>query len=133
MLHRPLYPIAAAFWLIWTVWAPPPARADDPIGMLFAVGDIAECLTAADNKDLTSPDPKKRAKAEEGVSNKSGAATAALIKQEIEKAKAQYPKIEVRVLALGDLAYDCGATKAFRCFQKTWGQFEADKILLPVP
>jgi len=136
MRRRHWQAIAAAFALgcaVPVVSARAEAQVKQPVGMLLAVGDIAECLTAADKKDLTSPNPKKRARAKEHTSNKSGAATAALIRQEIEKAKAQYPDIQVRVLALGDLAYDCGATSAFRCFHDTWGQFETDKILLPVP
>jgi hypothetical protein len=88
------------------------ARADEnPIGILLAAGDIVTCVT---NK------------------TKSGKATADLIKAEIAKADALSPKVEVRVLALGDLVYEHGAKKGFdECFHKTWGQFK-DKIL-PVP
>jgi hypothetical protein len=81
---------------------------DKPIGILLAAGDIATCST-----DET----------------KSGKATADLIKLEIAKARELDPGIQVRVLALGDLAYDSGAN--FDCFNATWGQFK-EKIL-PVP
>ena len=83
---------------------------EKPIGILLAAGDIATCAN-----DET----------------KSGKATAELIKAELAKASALDPNIEVRVLALGDLAYDSGTTRAFDCFNATWGQFK-DKIL-PVP
>jgi len=83
---------------------------EKPIGILLAAGDIATCAN-----DET----------------KSGKATAELVKTEIARAKAIDPNIEVRVLALGDLAYDKGTTGAFNCFNATWGQFK-DKIL-PVP
>lgn len=113
---------ATALGLLGWSLAGPAARAQDPqpIGMLLAAGDIAECLGA---KDDDASDEDKR--------NKTGAATAELIKQEIARAKAKHPNIEIRVLALGDLAYDCGRTKAFKCFDATWGQFK--DIMLPVP
>lgn len=109
------------------------AQAVQPIGMILAVGDIAECLTIADKANLNSKNAKARERAEQNAKNKTGAATAELIRQQIAKAKEKDPQIAVRILALGDLAYPCGATSAFSCFNETWGQFEADKILLPVP
>jgi hypothetical protein len=54
-----------------------------------------------------------------------------LIKREIASAKAIDQNLEVRVLALGDLAYDKGSPQSFRCFDAAWGAFK-DKIL-PVP
>jgi hypothetical protein len=98
--------VALAFLLI-----PFGARADEkPIGILLAAGDIATC----------SKDP-----------NRSGKATADLIKQEIKDASERYPGVEVRILVLGDLAYNCGRTRDFKCFDETWGQFK--NLLLPVP
>lgn len=89
-------------------------RADEnPIGILLAAGDIVTC-------------PPKDTKADD---IKTGKATADLIAAEIAAAEKSDPKIQVRVLALGDLAYDHGET--FDCFNATWGQFK-DKIL-PVP
>jgi acid phosphatase type 7 len=85
-------------------------NSEKPIGILLAVGDIASC-----HRDPT----------------RSGAATAELIKREIASAKAIDQNLEVRVLALGDLAYDHGSPQSFRCFDATWGAFK-DKIL-PVP
>ncbi|MDP1868007.1 MAG: metallophosphoesterase [Bradyrhizobium sp.] len=99
--------IALSLSLLWSDGAH--AR-DKPIGILLAAGDIATCATNE---------------------NKSGKATADLIKLQIAKIKVSHPGVEVRVLALGDLAYDRGTAKSFDCFNATWGQFK-DKIL-PVP
>src|SRR5690349_21275018 len=81
---------------------------EKPIGILLAAGDIASCST----------DPTR-----------SGKATADLIRREI--ASAADLGVEVRVLALGDLAYDHGSAQGVACFDASWGQFK-DKIL-PVP
>lgn len=83
---------------------------DKPIGILLAAGDIATC----------SSDPTR-----------SGKATAALVKREVARAKAENPDVEVRVLALGDLAYPSGSSGSIKCFAATWGQFF--DIMLPVP
>jgi acid phosphatase type 7 len=106
------------------------ARAQDkkPIGMLLAAGDIAQCLTPAEKKSLSSADPKKKEK-KEAARNKSGAATADLIRQEIAKAKKDHPNIETRILALGDLFYPHGESSD--CFNETWGEFKAQ--ILPTP
>jgi calcineurin-like phosphoesterase family protein len=82
----------------------------DPIGLLLAVGDISTC----------SDDP-----------DRSGKSTADLIAKELSKAHAKNPKIPVRVLALGDLAYAHGTPKSFQCFDLQWGQFMG--YMLPVP
>ena len=88
-----------------------PVRAEErPIGIILAAGDIATCST----------DPVRN-----------GTATASLVMREIEKARASYPDVEVRVIALGDLAYDRGSAGSVACFDKSWGQFR-DRIL-PVP
>lgn len=97
----------------------------EPIGVLLAAGDIAECLSAKDEKKLKDKNEKVRKAAKENANNKTGAATAELIQQQIAK----YPNTEVRILALGDLAYPHG--ESFDCFNKTWGKFK-DKIL-PAP
>ena len=93
----------------------PPAAAQGPaqgqrIGMLLAVGDITTC----------SKDPVR-----------SGKATADLVAEQIRKAKERDPNLSIRVLVLGDLAYQCGASKAFKCFGTNWRQF--DNEMLPVP
>jgi acid phosphatase type 7 len=89
--------------------------ADDVLGVLFAVGDIAECTTNPNEKF------------------KSGEAIANLVKAEIEKARAeaQKPNLPVAVLALGDIAYDHGTPKAFECFDKHWSKLKS--IMYPVP
>jgi hypothetical protein len=103
--------VALAFLLI-----PFNARANEkPIGILLAAGDIAVC-PKDDDKDKDT---------------RNGKATAGLIKQEIDDATVKYPGVEVRILALGDLAYNCGATGGFKCFDESWGQFK--NLLLPVP
>jgi hypothetical protein len=83
---------------------------DKQIGLLLAVGDITTC----------SDDPIR-----------SGKATAELVAEQIRKTKEKDPNLPVRVLALGDLAYQCGASKAFECFGTNWRQF--DQVILPVP
>ena len=49
----------------------------------------------------------------------------------IKDAAKENPAIPVRVLALGDLAYDKGTEAQFKCYQKRWSGF--DDVLLPVP
>jgi len=81
-----------------------------PIGVLLAAGDIAYCVDKGD---------RKRAEA-------TGKLALELAKQ------AEAENIPVRVLALGDLAYEDGSEDAFECFTKTWGE-GLSKYLLPVP
>jgi hypothetical protein len=89
---------------------------DKPIGILLAAGDIAEC----------KPGPRK-GRPSDGYRQQE---TAKLLGKEISAAKAG--GIPIRVLALGDLAYDAGTTDQFKyCFHKTWGQHI--KYILPVP
>jgi len=70
---------------------------------------------------------------------KSGRATAQLVIDEIRKSKAQDPNYPVAVIALGDLAYDCGTAAAFQCFDASWGKIrehlklDADDRFLLVP
>lgn len=79
---------------------------DKPVGVVLAVGDIAECST----------EPAK-----------SGRETADLVAKQVEESeKAGLP---VAILLLGDLAYDHGRTKDFGCFDKTWGGFK-DRLIL---
>jgi acid phosphatase type 7 len=92
------------------------ATDDKPIGVVLAAGDITGC----------SPDEMQRA-----------AQTATLLSQEIEKLQAS--QTPVKVIILGDLAYDSGTIDQFDCFQKTWGTVLASKLarpnadILPVP
>ncbi|MBO4226909.1 metallophosphoesterase [Bradyrhizobium neotropicale] len=102
--------LVAFVLLISSVRAPDAQPSERPIGILLAVGDIASC----------HHDPTRN-----------GKATAELIKREIASAKAIDQSLEVRVLALGDLAYDHGSSESFGCFDAAWGEFK-DKIL-PVP
>jgi hypothetical protein len=81
--------------------------APPPIGILLAAGDIAKC------------NPQSRR----------DWATALVIKRAV--AEAEERKIPVRVLALGDLAYDNGTDHEFKCFDQSWGAFKS--IILPVP
>ena len=81
---------------------------EQPIGILLAAGDIVTC-----SKDAI----------------RNGKATAALVSAEIKAAQDKYPGIDVRILALGDLAYPHG--ESFKCFDQSWGAFR--KITFPVP
>jgi hypothetical protein len=84
--------------------------ADDPaIGVLLVAGDIAKC----GNEPRHLKDE----------------ATADILKKEVEAAKTK--NIPVRVLALGDLAYDTGTDPEFKCFDASWGPYK--DIMLPVP
>ena len=92
------------------------AAPGDPIGILLAAGDIAECKPG---------NPKGRPA--DGFKQEE---TAALLGKEI--ADATMRNIPIRVLALGDLAYRSGTTDEFEnCFHKSWGQHV--KVMLPVP
>lgn len=87
----------------------PAAFADErPIGVLLAAGDIAGCSFFGRHR---------------------AAATARVITGEI--AAASRAGLPVRVLALGDLAYDRGSKEDFACFDRSWGAFKS--LLLPVP
>ncbi len=80
------------------------------IGILLAAGDIARCES-------------------DGTPNGRPKETAALITKQINDAPAGVP---VRVVVLGDLAYENGEPKSFsECFGVAWGSFK-DKML-PVP
>ena len=68
---------------------------DRPLGILLAAGDIAKCGRNPYNQQ----------------------ATADLIGREIAAANAAGTPI--RVLALGDLTYDSGAVREFRCFHRS--------------
>ncbi len=88
-----------------------------PLGILLAVGDIAEC----DKEDHAKEEHLK---------------TAALVREQIAAAKKlaeedQKGPIPVRVLLLGDLAYDKGKYKEefIECFDKSWKDFK--DIMLP--
>jgi hypothetical protein len=84
----------------------------DVIGILFAAGDISFC----DDDEAWHTRANK---------------TAAIIKREIAAAAAAQPAIPVRVLALGDLAYEDGTMAELVCFKGRWGDFY--DVLLPVP
>jgi acid phosphatase type 7 len=88
------------------------ARAQEPgphIGTLLVAGDIAKC----------DPDSGK------------DEATAAILDAEIAKAKAA--NVPVRILALGDLAYDDGTKhQFFQCYNSSWGANGKKAITLPV-
>src|SRR5687767_11498989 len=91
----------AAFLAVLSMLGSNVARAEDILtGILFAVGDIAECPSDSNNH------------------NRSGKAVADLIKSEIgtvEKAAAEAGRaaVPIAVLVLGDLAYDNGTPEAF--------------------
>lgn len=102
--------VAIAFLGFAAVFNARAQQNEKPIGILFAAGDIANC------KD----DP-----------DRSGRTTAELIRDQIAKAASDFPGVEIRILALGDLAYPSGSTDSFKCFDKTWGKLR-DRIL-PAP
>ena len=79
-----------------------------PIGILVAAGDISTCGS------------------DEGW-KKYADRTAGIAKSIIEDAKG----VPVKVLALGDLAYETGLAEEFECFAKHWSGL--DKYILPVP
>lgn len=82
----------------------------EPIGILLAVGDIARCGDAA------------RHKRDEEV--------AAVVRDAVKDAESR--SIPVRLILLGDLAYNKGKTREFdKCFDPEWGAFKS--ISLPVP
>ena len=85
--------------------------AESPIGILLAAGDISRC-----------GDEERHGYADR---------TAALIRKIVKKYKSAQPPVPVRVLALGDLAYDRGTTPELTCFARRWSGF--DDILRPVP
>jgi alkaline phosphatase len=89
-----------------------PTRAQEPgphIGTLLVAGDIAKCDPASGKDE----------------------ATAAILDDEI--ARAATAGIPVRILALGDLAYDHGTkTEFFRCYNSSWGSNGKKAITLPV-
>lgn len=93
-----------------------PLAAGEPQAILLAAGDITGC---------------------DGEEMKSAAATAAVLAREIDVARKQ--RIPVKVVVLGDLAYEDGTKRQFACFRKTWGAVLAKKLadpaadVLPVP
>lgn len=87
------------------------ALAQEPgpqVGTLLVAGDIAKC----------DPDSAK------------DEATAAILDTEVAKAKAA--NVPVRILALGDLAYDDGTEAQFQCYDSSWGSNGKKEITLPV-
>jgi hypothetical protein len=81
--------------------------AQQPIGILLAAGDIAKCNPAS-GKDEATAELLDTAIAEAGV-------------------------VPVRILALGDLAYDDGTEQQFKCFDASWGSKGKKQLILPVP
>ena len=90
--------------------AQPNPEGDAPIGVLLAVGDIAQC-----------------GKSE---SQQHDEAVAEIVAQEIERAEAE--GLPLRLLLLGDLAYGDGSREQFdQCFDPAWGRFK--DVSMPVP
>ena len=83
-------------------------EAGPQIGTLLVAGDIAKCDPASGKDE----------------------ATAAILDDEIAKAKAA--GLPVRILALGDLAYDKGTEAQFQCYDASWGSNGKKAITLPV-
>jgi acid phosphatase type 7 len=88
-------------------WAQGQPSSPPPIGILLAAGDIAKCNPKSGRDE----------------------ATALVLRSAIEEANQR--QISVRILALGDLAYDNGTDQQFRCFDRSWGSFKS--AMLPVP
>lgn len=108
----PMLAIAAAF-------APASARAAaaaKPLGVILAAGDITGC------------EASDMAHAQQ---------TASRLEQEIGLLRQD--GVPVKVVILGDFAYDDGTAAEFTCFDKTWGVVlrralaEPDMDLLPIP
>lgn len=84
---------------------------DTPIGILLAAGDIASCDSSRAHY----------AEVAKGLA--------------VEIAKADTKGVPVRVMALGDLAYQSGSKSYAKCFEdflETWGAAAGDR-LLPIP
>ncbi len=91
------------------------ARAETPLGILLAAGDVASCNSEKDE------------------------AVAAVIERHVREADDK--KIPVHVLTLGDLAYERGTKENFECFDRSWGRLlklplknsDVKRLMLPVP
>ncbi len=108
--------LAIAFTLATTPSARAAEDAKPPMGIILAAGDITGC----------DKDEMERA-----------TATAAVLGRELAQWRAA--SVPVKVIILGDLAYDDGSPEEFKCFDKTWGQVlrkelkDVDADALPVP
>jgi hypothetical protein len=91
-----------------TASAQPTTNTANPIGILFAAGDITGCTKSKRHDDKT----------------------AAILRREVDAAKAA--GIPSKILVLGDLAYDSGSEESFSCFAQHWGSGEFYDLLLPV-
>lgn len=105
VIHAALLASATALRLMSTAQAS--SLPTQPIGILLAAGDIAKCNPESGRDE----------------------ATAAVLATAIADARAR--NIPVRVLALGDLAYDHGTSSEFDCFNQSWGAHKS--LMLPVP
>lgn len=105
-------PRAAGLALLCLLALSAATRAQEPgphIGTLLAAGDIAKCDPGSGKDE----------------------ATAAILDEEIARAKAA--GVPVRILALGDLAYDKGTeSQFFQCYDSSWGSKGKKAITLPV-
>ena len=98
---------------------------ESPLGILIAAGDISTC---SKNRNLSC---KKNNGDWSNDWHCYANRTAAIIHKIVKEAEAVRPKIPVRVLPLGDLAYIKGTAREFACFAKRWSGF--NDILRPVP
>ena len=107
-----------------TCLAASPVRAQEKIGTLLVAGDLTSCVESPKppTGPMTSKQKEKWEIKKQEAEIKSGRATAQLVIDEIRKSKAQDPNFPVAVIALGDLAYECGKAKAFECFEASWGK-----------
>src|SRR5262245_53241776 len=86
-----------------------------PIGIMFAAGDMTHC----------------------GKNGRNDIVMAKMIQEVIDQGNnetrsAGCKPIPVRILALGDLAYDKGTPEQFECFAQSWGNPELVQHMLPV-
>lgn len=109
MIKFPSYAAASLIALLATPTIG--ARANEPIGIILAVGDIASCGSGGSEK----------------AQIRRGERTAAVVKAQIEATTKP-----VRIPLLGDIAYEDGTGNQWRnCFDTRWGQFK--DLMLPVP
>ena len=105
------FAVAGVMFFTWGATA----SAEAPIAVVFAAGDIVKC----------GPEPR----------HLKDEATATLLAAQIAEAvEAGVSQDNIKVLALGDIAYDHGTHASFEnCVTQSWGKEPIIGFLLPVP
>lgn len=104
-----LFAFASSLAIVAASLASGAAYAEEPLGVVFAVGDLQYRTTAAGCLGKPMPVAEKIAAEMKNVA----------------------PGVPVRILALGDLAYNNGTITETECFMKAWGALVP--ATLPVP